>query len=139
MKEHYWQKDKFIDGRIYDPFEQAGYIYVIGNKFINDEYGCKLSKIGYSAQPLQALKRWRKNVDRNEGWFIYGAYGLVNAYADHRIHYYLQQIGIERFEDPYLGQEWFRIPGRDAASVVRFYLAARKKYSLRVWVPKEFR
>ena len=65
MTIHYWDDDEYIDSRIHDRFETPGWIYVIGNKFVND-----------------------------------------------------------------------RISGQTAATIVRFYLAARKKYPLRVWVPK---
>lgn len=136
---HFWDNDEYIDGRIHDQFEVSGWIYVIGNKLINEEYGENLSKIGFSSKPLSAVTRWRRDADEEIGWTIYGVYGRVDSCADIRIHKHLEEYGIQRVVDPRIGQEWFRIPGRDAASVVRFYLAARKKYSLRVWVPKEFR
>ena len=136
---HYWDNDEHIDGRIHDPFETPGWIYVISNKFINDEYCCELSKIGFGAKPLQAVRRWRRDADESCGWMIHCVYGRVDSCADHRIHHHLEEYGIERVIDPVIGREWFKIPARDAASIVRFYLSARKKYPLRVWVPNEIK
>lgn len=134
---HYWDNDKHIDDRIHNQFETPGWIYVISNKFINDEYGCELSKIGFSAKPLQAVRRWRRDAEADCGWIIYGVYGRVDSCSDHRLHHHLMHYGIERVDNPRLGREWFKIKGEDAAAIVKFYLSARKKYPLRVWVPKE--
>lgn len=139
MTVHYWDNDEFIDSRIHDQFETPGFIYIIGNKFVNDEYNCELSKIGFSAHPLQAVRRWKRDADEGIGWIIYGVYGRVDSCADIRIHHHLEEYGIQRVVDPVLGREWFCIPGEIAAGIVRFYLAGKKKYPLRVWVPKELK
>lgn len=136
---HFWDNDEYIDGRIHDPFEVDGWIYVISNKLVDEEYNCQLSKIGFSQKPLAAVKRWRRDAEADFGWTIWGVYGRVDSCADHRIHQHLMKYGIERVEDPRIGREWFKIPGRDAASIVRFYLSARKKHPLKIWVPDEIR
>ena len=139
MTNHYWDNDLYIDSRINEPFEVDGWIYILTNKLVDEEYNCHLSKIGFSKNPLAAVRRWRRTAEKEYAWAIHGVFGKVDSCSDHRIHQHLMNYGIERVTDQRLGREWFYIPGESAAAIVRFYLASKKKYPLRVWVPKEIR
>lgn len=139
MVKHYWDNDEYIDGRIHNQFETPGWIYVISNKFVNDKYDCALSKIGFSKNPLAAVRRWQRDAEEGYGWFIHGVYGRVDSCSDHRIHKHLEEYGIQRVVDPVLGREWFTLNGKTAAAIVRFYLAGKKKYPLRMWEPDELK